>query len=38
MGTAVALAATLVLHRLAPHRARPGARTAEPPVAPQPGG
>jgi undecaprenyl-diphosphatase len=36
MGTAVALTATLVLHRLAPHRARPGAPSAEPPVAPQP--
>ena len=38
MGTAVALVATLVLHRLAPHRARRGSPPAEPPVAPQPGG
>jgi undecaprenyl-diphosphatase len=37
MGTAVALLATLVLHRLAPHRARmQGRAAAEPPVAPQP--
>jgi undecaprenyl-diphosphatase len=36
MGTAVALVATLVLHRLAPHRARLGSRPGEPPVAPQP--
>jgi hypothetical protein len=36
MGTAVALLATLVLHRLAPHRARVESPSAEPPVAPQP--
>jgi undecaprenyl-diphosphatase len=36
MGTAVALAATLVLHRLAPHRARRAGRPGESPVAPQP--
>jgi undecaprenyl-diphosphatase len=36
MGTVVALVATLVLHRLAPHRARLGSRPGEPPVAPQP--
>jgi undecaprenyl-diphosphatase len=36
MGTAVALVATLVLHRFAPHRARAGAPPAEPPVTPQP--
>lgn len=38
MGTAVALVATLVLHRLAPHRVRPGSRPVEPPVTPQPQG
>ncbi|HEX3701417.1 MAG TPA: phosphatase PAP2 family protein [Phenylobacterium sp.] len=36
MGTAVALLATLVLHRLAPHRPRMASRFVEPPVAPQP--
>jgi undecaprenyl-diphosphatase len=36
MGAAVALVATLVLHRLAPHRVRVGARPGEPPVAPHP--
>ena len=36
MGTAVALVATLVLHRLAPHRARSGARPGENPVTPHP--
>ncbi|MBS0332069.1 MAG: phosphatase PAP2 family protein [Proteobacteria bacterium] len=36
MGTAVALLATLVLHRLAPHKARRDAPTAEAPVTPQP--
>jgi len=36
MGTAVALLATLVLHRLAPHRARAAPRPGEAPVAPQP--
>ncbi|MDE2486325.1 MAG: phosphatase PAP2 family protein [Alphaproteobacteria bacterium] len=38
MGTAVALVATLVLHRLAPHRARRGSPPNEPPVTPQGGG
>jgi undecaprenyl-diphosphatase len=36
MGTAVALLATLVLHRLAPHAAGRGRRAVEAPVAPQP--
>jgi undecaprenyl-diphosphatase len=36
MGTAVALLATLVLHRFAPHRARADSPPAEPPVAPGP--
>jgi len=36
MGTAVALLATLVLHRFAPHRPRAAGRTGEAPVAPQP--
>jgi undecaprenyl-diphosphatase len=36
MGTAVALVATLVLHRLAPHRPRTATRPGEAPVTPQP--
>jgi undecaprenyl-diphosphatase len=36
MGTAVALGATLVLHRLAPHHAAAGARAEDNPVAPDP--
>jgi len=36
MGTAVALLATLVLHRFAPHRSRRAGRPGETPVAPQP--
>lgn len=36
MGTAVALIATLVLHRLAPHRARRGSLPGEAPVMPRP--
>jgi len=36
MGTAVALLATLVLHRFAPHRSRSADRPGETPVAPQP--
>jgi undecaprenyl-diphosphatase len=35
MGTAVALVATLVLHRLAPHRSAPGAVAGEAPVGPE---
>lgn len=36
MGTAVALLATLALHRFAPHRQRPGVPAAEAPVRPGP--
>jgi len=36
MGTVVALLATLLLHRIAPHRARSGAPPAQAPVAPKP--
>ena len=36
MGTAVALLATLALHRMAPHRPWPGVRSTESPVTPQP--